>query len=172
MLYKLLIFFSFCLLFMRCSSKEKEQADVEIVTSTTSNNNQVYSFSNKQEFEAFKALQLDSTHANLLNPQVAKESYQEVSQAWVKLHSDIGTFLAKNDFKWNSSDSAIKVFHKIYFDPTGHIKHHFINVLTPSVSELTKKEFSKLLHQFGSTYQLDLKRDSSFAQCGKTRYAN
>jgi len=172
MLHKTFILFTTCLLMIHCTSKETKNTNKEVQKSSKTAINQVYSYSNKQEFEAFKALQLDSTHANLLNPQVAKDAYQEVSKAWVKLHADIGNFLSEKEFNWNSSDSAIKVFHKIYFEGNGQIKHHFINVVTPSVSNAKVEEFSTLLRQFGANYQVAIKRTTPFAQCGKTKYAN
>jgi hypothetical protein len=172
MLYKTLLLITLTLLCIQCASKDTESTHQESDAVSTADNNQVYSYNNKEAFETFEALQLDSTHANLLDPRVAKDSYQEVQQAWVKLHTDIGTFLAEKGFKWNSSDSAIRVVQKIYFDTTGHIRHHFINVVTPSVSEATIDDFSKLLMEFGSSHQVALKRAAPFAQCGMTQYTN
>jgi hypothetical protein len=172
MLYKTLLLIMLTLLCIQCASKDTESTHQESNAVSTADNNRVYSYNNKAAFKTFEALQLDSTHANLLDPRIAKDSYQEVQQAWVQLHTALGTFLTEKDFKWNSSDSAIRVVHKIYFDTTGHIRHHFINVVTPSVSDTTIEDFTKLLMEFGSTHQVALKREVPFAQCGRTEYAN
>lgn len=156
----------------KTTTSTENQTNPKTTTNASKPENKVYSYSNLEDVKTFTLLELDDTHANLLNPTVAKDSYEEVKQVWGKLHNDIGTFLSEKDFQWNSSDSSIRVFHKIYFDKQGYIKHHFINVISTTIEKEKKVEFAQLLQEFDATYQVKLSRNSPFAQCGPTRYSN
>lgn len=133
---------------------------------------EIFNFDDKEALSKYGSLRLDSTHSNLLNPQIAVEDFKEVRNVWIKLHQDLNKYLSNNAFDWNSSDSSISILHKIYFQKDGKVKYHFFRVFNANVSENTKKEFSNLLSKFDSSYKINLQRDSAFAQCGKASYPN
>lgn len=133
----------------------------------------VISFNNKAAFNKFKTLNLDSTYTNLLDPRnVSPSEYQEVTAAWSNFHNKVNNYLHEINFKWEVTDSAITVFNRIYFDKNGAVDYYAFKVLNPGVSEEKQLEFEKILKQFSNEKTLNLKRDSQFAQCGKTKYIN
>ncbi len=73
----------------------------------------IYNFSNKESFERFLQRDLDSQHTNLLNLDLAKEDYDIVSKKWMTIHQDIGQYLKKSGFNWNTEDSTVSIVHKI-----------------------------------------------------------
>lgn len=133
---------------------------------------QVYYFSNSDLLKTYESLDLDASHANLLNPQESKEEINAVIASWSDLHQRIGKYLAEKDFKWGSEDENVGILQKIYFDKTGNITHYFFRVFNEDVTEEKKEEFADHLRAFAKSNTISIKRDQQFAQCGKTRYAN
>ncbi|MEP2773779.1 MAG: hypothetical protein ABJH05_16615 [Fulvivirga sp.] len=134
------------------------------------NDVKVYNFHDAELLSEFEKLDLDQSHQNLLNPQVSKDSINEVIKSWSALHQAIGSHLKSADFHWNVETESISIVHKIYFHNDGKIKAHFFRVLTPELPEEVIQAFSDQLEVFGKTYQLNITREDDFAQCGKARY--
>lgn len=132
----------------------------------------IFNFDNKQDVASYKELQLDSTHPNLLNPQISKDDYLTVRESWAGLHQNIGSYLSKKDFSWDVEDSVITIVQKFYFYPDGGIKSYFFNIRNESVTTQKKKEFGDLIANFSKEHTIDLSRNHDFAQCGKTKYFN
>ena len=166
------ILFPLLLFSFACTDKKTENKALDSSNMLKTNNVAVYNFSDSIEFQQFIALELDKTHANLLNPQVSKDSINEVVAEWTKYHQSLGAHLAQNNFEWGVQDSLVKVFHKIYFTEGGQVKHHFFNVFNQDMSAEKKDEFSKQIKAFDENVKLDLNRQSPFAQCGKASYQN
>ena len=140
--------------------------------STPADTASVYNFHDKEQLEAYTALNLDDTHPNLLNPQVSQDEISKVIGTWSDLHQRVGKHLAEHNFSWGVEDSSIAIVQKIYFKPDGEVTHYFFNVLNKSVSKKKKEEFSNLLKSFASENKINITREEQFAQCGKTRYMN
>lgn len=132
----------------------------------------IFSYSDQSSMDKYINLELDSIYPNLFNQQAPPKAFKEVQKSWITLHKDLNQFLIKNNFSWNTSDSAISILHKIYFQKDGAIKYHFFRIFNPGITENKQVEFANLLFKFDSSYHIDLKRDSIFAQCGKAKYPN
>jgi hypothetical protein len=132
----------------------------------------VFNYHNKQELTEYDSLNLDETHPNLLNPQISASDYHVVMNSWTDLHQRIGNYLSDNDFNWDVQDSTITIVHKIYFNPNGDITNYFFNVLDTTVTKEKQEQFADLISDFAERNTIALKKDKTFAQCGKTRYLN
>ncbi|MCC1484532.1 hypothetical protein [Winogradskyella immobilis] len=165
---KMVLLIAFCIINISCKNNNQEQKLARLKTSSVA----IYNFADKENFNAFNRLELDKTHPNLLNPQVSKSNYNDIRTSWTKLHQDIGNYISKNDFDWNTNDSIINIVHKFYFKPNGSISHYFYNIRNSNISDETKSEYGKLLQQFSNTNKISITRGSTFAQCGKTKYLN
>jgi hypothetical protein len=132
----------------------------------------VYNFDNQSEFTEYSARDMDKTHPNLMNPEIAKDEFAIVREHWIQLHQTLGQYLEDSNFKWNTKEEDINIVHKIYFYKNGKIKAHFFNILNVEVENETKEHFAQSLEKFAQDYTFDLRRKSSYAQCGKTRYFN
>ncbi len=163
---------AFLLLFILGSCHQ--QLDEQLLNKDTKSQKRItiFNFDNKQDVALYKELQLDSTHPNLLNPQISKDDYLSVRASWAGLHQSIGTYLSEKDFSWEVEDSVITIVQKFYFHPDGGIKSYFFNIRNESVTSQKKKEFGDLITNFSKDHTIDLSRDHNFAQCGKTKYFN
>jgi hypothetical protein len=132
----------------------------------------IFNYDNEQQLTQYNKLNLDETHPNLLNPQISKSDHSLVMKSWTNLHQKIGTHLSENKFNWEVEDSAITVVQKIYFNPQGAIENYFFNVLNKKVSTEKKEEYANLISSFAKNNRIEFKKDSNFAQCGKTKYLN
>ena len=133
---------------------------------------QVFNFDNERDRAAYQALKLDSSHPNLLNPQIAPEMYTEVRSSWSELHQNIGTYLSEKEFSWGVKDSTITIVQKFYFTPEGQIKSYFFNIRNKNVTDSIKQQFGKYIADFAKDHRIMITRETPFAQCGKTKYLN
>lgn len=163
---------SFFLLFILGSCHQ--QLDSQLLNKDTQPQKKItiFNFDNKQDVASYKELQLDSTHPNLLNPQISKDDYMLVRESWAGLHQKIGAYLSEKDFSWEIEDSVITIVQKFYFYPNGEIKSYFFNIRNESVTAQKKKEFGDLIANFSEDHTIELSRNQDFAQCGKTKYYN
>lgn len=132
----------------------------------------VFNNDNEQQLTEYNKLNLDDTHPNLLNPQISKSDHSLVMKSWTNLHQKIGSHLSENKFNWEVKDSAISVVQKIYFTPQGAIENYFFKVLNKTVRIEKKEEYANLISSFAKNNRIEYKKDSNFAQCGKTKYLN
>ena len=132
---------------------------------------QVFDSSIRSDMRTYQSLGLDEKCPNLLDPRIAKDEIKAINNAWLDLNKNIGIFLAKNKFKWESDKPAIKVWHKFYFNKDGTLKKYLFNCMTPVPTE-SKKEYKKLMLEFAKSYKLPLTRESDFAQCGSAAFQN
>lgn len=130
----------------------------------------VFNFDDKEALKEYESLKLDDSHPNLLDPSLSKESHEEVIENWTELHQELAGFLAEKKFDWGTEESNVAIVHKIYFAPSGEITAYFFNVLNSDIPESKTAEFAELVGEFADTAAIALTRESTFAQCGKTRY--
>lgn len=149
-----------------CKKKIENQSDVI----ENKKEIRVFNFDNKQQLSDYNKLNLDQTHPNLLNPQIARSDYNSVRKSWTDLHQSIAEYLAKNEFNWGVEDTSIVIVQKIYFNANGEIKDYFFNVLNENVTKEKKEQFANLITAFAKSNKIELNRDKQFAQCGKTKY--
>lgn len=152
------------LLFLNCGERKAENEP------TIEGHISIYDFDNKADKNKFDKLILDETHPNLLSPEISVSDFDKILEAWSNLHNEIGRYLNANDFNWQVDENEINILHKFYFDPNGNIKTYFFRILNNEVSDSKRKEYARLILAFAKDYQLPLKRDAQYAQCGKTRY--
>ncbi len=160
----------FCLISGITGCKEKAKTNTEVPENPKAVG--VFNFDDKEERAEYTSMNLDETHPNLLNPEISKSDYRSVIESWTGLHQRIGTFLGENEFTWGTRDDTIRIVQKIYFEPNGRIKTYFFKVANETVTKEKKEEFANLIAAFAQTNRIDLQRDQSFAQCGKTKYLN
>ncbi|MGB0346143.1 MAG: hypothetical protein ACPGGA_01585 [Balneolaceae bacterium] len=132
---------------------------------------QIFDFAVAEELQAYDNLNLDATHANLLDPSASEQDINEVLASWSDFHQRIGQHLADNEFSWNIEADDIQVIHKVYFDPSGQVTNYFFRVISSQVSEETRNEYARLISDFIETERIDYTMSTQFAQCGKTRMA-
>lgn len=156
------IFFSCLLSFFSLSMACAQQPSTTKVA--------VYNFDDKEALKQYESLQLDDSHPNLLDPRFSQESHQEVVENWTQLHRELAGFLAEKEFDWGTKEPDVSILHKIYFAPSGEITAYFFRVLNSDIPENKTAAFAALVSEFADTAAIALTRDSSFAQCGKTRY--
>lgn len=165
---KIIISFVILVSINSCTSNEKK----ELKNTSNSKEISVFNYDDSEQLAAYNKLNLDETHANLLNPQISKDDFSTVRTSWIDLHQKIGKHLSENNFHWGVKDSTITIVQKIYFNPKGDIENYFFNVLNDNVSKEKKEQFADLILTFAKNNQIGIKRDENFAQCGKTRYLN
>tara|TARA_R110001606_G_C14950722_1_gene600510 strand:- start:44 stop:547 length:504 start_codon:yes stop_codon:yes gene_type:complete len=160
---KISIFFGlvFSFLFFGCKSELKEEGVLVF-------NLNEYS---EKEKSVFLEMNLDENHPNLLDPNINVETFEEVSNSWKKLHSDLYQFLKKNNFDWDSNSKNIKVFNKIYFTSEGKIKVYAFRILS-DISKEKNIEYEALIKEFTKSIRINIERDFNFAQCGKASFPN
>ncbi|MCG9970965.1 hypothetical protein [Christiangramia crocea] len=146
--------------------------NVETQAGDKENTVSVYNIDNTKDRAEYARLDLDSTHPNLLNPQISQSDYNEVIKSWTDLHQRIGKYLADNEFKWEVEDSTITIVQKIYFKPDGEIKNYFFKIQNDEVTREKKEQFGSLLLSFARKNRISFQKEEQFAQCGKTRYYN
>ncbi|WP_224484728.1 hypothetical protein [Robertkochia aurantiaca] len=155
------------LITISCRENREQKKNSESVETV-----KVVNFDNKKELAAYTQMNLDSTHPNLLNPQISRSEYDTVVQSWKGLHHDLEQYLSQNDFNWGVKDSTITIVQKIYFNPEGKINTYFFRVINNEVTEEKKEELAHLIASFAQNHSIGIKREEPFAQCGKTRYLN
>lgn len=119
---------------------------------------------------------LDSIYKNAVNSDTSfaifkTETEQEkLQQSYTKLLKDLGSFLSKNDFKWEKKTPC---FNKVYFSNDGSVDY-FLYIFRGSEedkpSEIRQKEFQRLLNLFIKDYKFSLTANSKFTQCGGAVY--
>ncbi|GAA5044186.1 hypothetical protein GCM10011506_47610 [Marivirga lumbricoides] len=139
-------------------------------TTETQSGPEIFNYSDKSSLNKYISLELDSVYPNLFTQQTTPKTFKDVRDSWITLHNDLSGFLKAHHFNWNTSDSIISILHKIYFQKDGEIKYHFFRIFNAGITEDKQVEFANLLFKFDSSYQINLKRDSLFAQCGKAKY--
>ena len=123
----------------------------------------------KLDSEYKSAVHVDSTKA------VFKTEAQQLKlqESYTKLLQDFGSFLIKNNFKW---ETKTKCFQRIYFAPNGKIDYFIYNFKLKNVlpenliSEEKQKEFQRLLELFVKEYTFSSTATEKFAQCSPTSY--
>lgn len=123
------------------------------------------------EKENFLQLNLDGSHPNLLNPSISKDSLEVVYNSWMKLHTDLNDFLKQRKFEWGIDKQNIKLFNKIYFNENGCIKAYAFRIYD-SISKEKENEYKKLIKDFTRKVKISIRREESFAQCGKILLPN
>ena len=161
---------AFCIMAGVSSCKEKAESTNEVVENKEVI--RVFNFQDKEEFTAYQSLNLDESYPNLLDPQISKSDHNAVIESWSDFHQRIGTFLSDNEFTWGVEDKSISIVQKIYFEPNGRIKYYFFRVLNENVTNEKLGQFANLIAEFAETNRIDFQTDTSFAQCGKTKYMN
>ena len=131
---------------------------------------QIFNAAIKEDLAAYKSLNLDDTHPNLLDPAIAKSDHQKVIASWTDLHKSIGEFLGQQNFSWDNEGKSVSIWQKIYFNPNGKVTHYFYHISNPEISAEKKKEFGKLVSDYVSGFGIAITRPEQFAQCGKTKY--
>lgn len=133
----------------------------------------IISANNKLAFTEFRALNLDSTYTNLLDPKNVTESeYKAVTESWSEFHQKVLKFIKEENFKWEVTDSTISIVNRIYFDKNGTIDYYAFKILNTSIPSEKRAEYEKVLQKFSKEVKLDLQRNEQFAQCGKIKYQN
>ena len=123
----------------------------------------------KLDLEYKSAVHSDSTKA-VFKSEVEQQRLQE---SYTKLLQDFGSFLNKNNFKW---ESKTKCFQRIYFAPNGKIDYFIYNFKLKNIfpenliSEEKQKEFQRLLELFVKEYTFSSTASEPFAQCSPTSY--
>ena len=169
---------AFCIIVGVSSCKEKAESTKEVVENQEVINEAInesigiFNFQDKEEFSVYTSLNLDESYPNLLDPQISKSDHNTVIESWSDLHQRIGTFLSDNEFTWGVEDKSISILQKIYFDPNGKIKYYFFRVFNENVTNEKQEQFANLIAEFAETNRIDFQTDTSFAQCGKTKYLN
>ena len=161
---------AFCIIVGVSSCKEKAESTIEVVENREVI--RVFNFQDKEEFSVYTSLNLDESYPNLLDPQISKSDHITVIESWSDLHQRIGAFLSDNEFTWGVEDKSISILQKIYFEPNGKIEYYFFRVLNENVTNEKLEQFANLIAEFAETNRIDLQMDTSFAQCGKTKYLN
>lgn len=133
----------------------------------------VVNIQNVAAFTAFKKLNLDETHRNLLNSKhTTPETYKEVLASWKSFHQQIGKLMETHDFSWGSSDETIALVNKVYFEKNGKVKYYAFRVLNKTVTQEKKEVFQNLIAANIEQLTIPLQRTTVFAQCGKIKYRN
>ena len=123
----------------------------------------------KLDLEYKSAVHIDSTKAVFRT----EAQQQKLQESYIKLLQDFGSFLNKNNFKW---ESKTKCFQRIYFAPNGKIDYFIYNFKLKNVlpenliSEEKQKEFERLLKLFIKDYTFFTSANEKFAQCSPTSY--
>jgi len=123
----------------------------------------------KLDLEYKSAVHVDSTKAVFRT----EAQQQKLQESYIKLLQDFGSFLNKNNFKW---ESKTKCFQRIYFAPNGKIDYFIYNFKLKNVlpenliSEEKQKEFERLLKLFVKDYTFFTSANEKFAQCSPTSY--
>ncbi|WP_298118301.1 hypothetical protein [Flavobacterium sp.] len=123
----------------------------------------------KLDLEYKSAVHVDSTKAVFKT----EAQQQKLQESYTKLLQDFGSFLNKNNFKW---ETKTKCFQRIYFAPNGKIDYFIYNFKLKSVlpenliSEEKQKEFQRLLELFAKEYTFSSTATEKFAQCSPTSY--
>lgn len=123
----------------------------------------------KLDVEYRSAVHTDSSKA-VFKSEVEQQKLQE---SYIKLLQDFGSFLNKNNFKW---ESKTKCFQRIYFAPNGKIDYFIYNFKLKNIlpenliSEEKQKEFQRLLELFVKDYTFSSTASEQFAQCSPTSY--
>lgn len=123
----------------------------------------------KLDLEYKSAVHIDSTKA-VFRTETQQEKLQE---SYIKLLQDFGSFLNKNNFKW---ETKTKCFQRIYFASNGKIDYFIYNFKLKNVlpenliSEEKQKEFERLLELFIKDYTFTSSAKEKFAQCSPTSY--
>lgn len=143
-----------------------------LLAQENTNEAEIYYFSDTNALKKYESLNLDQSHANLLNQDVSKDEINSVIESWSDLHQRIGKYLNEEDFEWGAEGESISILQKIYFDKDGNITHYFFRVFNRDVTDVKKEKFADHLRAFAKSNSISIKRDQQFAQCGKTRYAN
>lgn len=149
-----------------CKSEKKSETKIEKTVTF-----EAFDGDLEAERKAYTALGLDETCPNLLDPRISKEDIDNINKAWLDLNKELGAFLTKNEFSWNTSEPMVKIWHKFYFYKDGSLKAYFFKVQNASISDETRAIYKGLVIEFAKTYQLPLTKDSTFAQCGKGAFA-
>lgn len=121
------------------------------------------------DLEYKSAVHVDSTKAVFKS----EAQQQKLKESYTKLLQDFGSFLNKNNFKW---ETKTRCFQRIYFAPNGKIDYFIYNFklknvfLENLISEEKQKEFQRLLELFVKEYTFSSTAAEPFAQCSPTSY--
>jgi hypothetical protein len=100
-----------------------------------------------------------------VSPALAPE--EAYGNAYYKMLQDLGTFLKKNDFKWEKPTHG---FNRIYFNPDGSIAYFLYNFKADQISAEKEKQYNALLNTFIKDYRFTYPMKSKFAQCSKVTF--
>jgi hypothetical protein len=123
----------------------------------------------KLDLEYKSAIHVDSTKAVFKT----EAQQQKLQESYVKLLQDFGSYLKRNNFKW---ETKTKCFQRIYFAPNGKIDYFIYNFKLKNVlpenliSDNKQKEFQRLLELFVKEYTFSSTANEKFAQCSPTSY--
>lgn len=123
----------------------------------------------KLDLEYKSAVHVDSTKAVFKT----EAQQQKLQESYVKLLQDFGSYLKRNNFKW---ETKTKCFQRIYFAPNGKIDYFIYNFKLKNVlpenliSEEKQKEFQRLLELFVKDFTFSSTAAEPFAQCSPTSY--
>ena len=123
----------------------------------------------KLDLKYRSAVHVDSTKAVFKS----EAQQQKLKESYTKLLQDFGSFLNKNNFKW---ETKTRCFQRIYFAPNGKIDYFIYNfklknvLLENLISEEKQKEFQRLLELFVKEYTFSSTAAEPFAQCSPTSY--
>lgn len=145
-----------------CKSEKASDSKVEKASSFL-----VFDGDIKEDRKAYTTLNLDDTCPNLLDPRISKDDIANINKAWLDLNQNLGAYLSKNEFSWNTSGPNVKVWHKFYFHKDGALKAYLFKVQDKEVTKEARASYKALMLEFSKTYQLPLTKESTFAQCGK-----
>lgn len=115
---------------------------------------------------------IEKNYKNAIDTPPAESVFkvEELQPAYQKLLQDVGSFLAKNNFKW---EKKTRCFQRIYFNSDGTIDYFIFNFIgkpEDQPSDEKQAEFSKLINQFVQGYKFPLSAKVKFAQCSPTSY--
>ncbi len=119
---------------------------------------------------------LDSIYKNAVNSDTALAIFktdteqEKLQQSYTKLLKDLGSYLSKNNFKWEKKTPC---FNKVYFNNDGSIDYFlyiFRGNTEDNPSESKQKEFQRLLNLFIKDYKFALIAYTKFTQCGGAVY--
>ena len=125
----------------------------------------------KEALKEIKELKLDSLYVNLLDHRnVTDSEYKEVIKSWKEFHIGLMKFMEEENFAWNTADSHVKVYNKIYFDKKGTIDYYTFRISNKSIPEDNRREFASVLEKFSKEVKLDIGKDIKYSQCGATSH--
>lgn len=106
---------------------------------------------------------LDSLYKNVLDPDPGQTLFGGKGAAYydahVKLFSDLGAYLKKNNFSWGQ---PVRTMTRIYYKKDGSIDYFIYDLSRSGLSDQKQADFSKLINSFLETYSTGIIAGKNF----------